>query len=985
MTDFDSIPNPHYMYNVAPDVHNPLIHSGYYAPPRDDLGLILSQDPEALSDETALSRYTEPEHIQSADGESIDSENVSSSESLAYNDVLTGAVPEHANFNIVTYQPYATYKVPKEAVSQFYINYCLVASDKKSEVGERTKDHHPFILSFHKLGVERRMMLHVVQYVQKVLLDNLNADYSILYCIVLADDFDADRIRLHFPNCVVSKDTARLLTEQIIARFMKSTTIPTNPNIAWNKNIFCESTADNMELYKSSMSSSHKMVYQCTVNEKAQMDTLEIFNLSTSSFAKAFDSSKLSSYPSTIWLPIILSRMFNKKHIHQRGVTIRDMSVVKSDEPSKIDQMILTFLDMLDVSRYQDPRKWLTLAKCIRDIYGTNKKKAIQTLKGLRTRKGGKAIDAIVARRLPDVNNSRRDHTLNSDYVINSVVYESSEYGRMSVKTLAWLAAEDSPEAYKQWHRKYVTDQIENSISISLADVAEVIYKTYWLEVMWDSEAKRWYIFRTQSYDETKVDSHKSYRWNEYASDDSFKEMLLKDFVFRMDELSNICREQLNAPNLTQLNKTGINGYINVISGITNQIKGRGLSTIVGSCKTAFNNPGLGKWMDENPNTVGMMGKDTIEFITEGGRLIDFHVRKAKPEDYIMKSLGVGYEKDMDHDSLPVRKAQDLMNKVYPDADVRETINVIFASRLRGKNNEKLVVAMVGESGNNGKSTVEDTVSTAYGDYSVAVPKEIITGTAKSGEGASPVLAQAVGARIIWMNELSDKDKIDGAEMKKISSNSDKVFARKLYENGSQKVVMFTPFLVSNVIPAVQYAGAPERKRMYFFPHDTDFTDDADVYNMTEEEQYRERRFVKNPFIADDKYSIAVGLLWLWINVYLPIYIKSGIKMPEIITLRTQKYWKENDIFALFFNDCMEHTLYPEQRGKRVKQQFAPTDYVHVQQAYERFLAWYEKNYPGKAFTRPDIDKFKTYLGYVLEQPVVTTHFFNVRMRNDFF
>jgi hypothetical protein len=962
--------------------------SGYIIPPpkTDNLGLILSQDPSGEISEIIESSYTDYEQIQSADGMSNGSEHVSSSESLAYRDILSGAVPESSNFNIVTYHPHNTYKVSKEEIRNFYINYCLNASDKKIDIGERIKDYHPLILNFQKFDTNQRHLLHMVRYIQKIILDNLNGSNDILHCVVLQDIHDKERIRIHFPNCVINRNTAHKLLEQIIGRLARSTTISPNPNLPWNKNITCDSVGESIELYKSCRTSATNMTYYCIVNDRGLVDGIDIFNIHTSPFSAGMDTSIIRSHGPITWLPIILSRVFNTKHIHPRGVTIHDIDIIKSDEPSKLDFHVTSFIDMLKSDRYETPAKWLTLARCIRDIYHNDKFKAISTLKALRKRKGGKAIDAIIDRRQKMGARTYRTHNMDSDTVINSIVYESSETGRMSIKTLAWLAKEDSPDQYRNWHDQYIREQIGNATNMAVADIAETIRRTYWLEIIWDSEAKKWLIFRTAGYDEMGVSTYRPYKWNIYSSDDSFKQLLLKDFVPKMEDLANKCREQLNSPHLTQINKNVVASYTSLIYSMINQIKGKGLAGIVGSCKTAFNGAGISRWMDENPNTVGMVGDTTMEFIIDAGRLVDFCVRKSKPEDYITKSLGVEYHPELNADSPQVMKSRDLMNKVYPDPEIRETINTIFASRLKGKNQEKLVVAMVGEKGNNGKSTVEEVVSTAFGDYSVSVPKEIITTSAKSGEGASPVLAQAVGARLVWLNELSDNDKIDGAQMKKISSNTDKVFVRFLYDNGSQKVVMFTPFLVSNVIPSIMYAGSPERKRLYCVPHDTEFTDDEYVYDLTEEEQHQQGVFIKDPFISDDKYSIAVGALSDWINHYLPNYIAKGIAMPEKIRSRTDRYWKDNDIFALFFNDCMEHSVFHERvKGKRIQQQFTQSDCVPVSVAFERFIIWHNTYYPGKANTRPDIDKFKTYLGYVLEQPIVTTHFFGVRMRSDFF
>jgi hypothetical protein len=68
-----------------------------------------------------------------------------------------------------------------------------------------------------------------------------------------------------------------------------------------------------------------------------------------------------------------------------------------------------------------------------------------------------------------------------------------------TVKTLAWYAKEDSPDEYKKWHREWCMVAMNKASSCLDVDVAEAVYRLYWLSyarVSTGAQEKSWRCFK---------------------------------------------------------------------------------------------------------------------------------------------------------------------------------------------------------------------------------------------------------------------------------------------------------------------------------------------------------------------------------------------------------------------------------------------------------------------------------------------------------
>lgn len=464
----------------------------------------------------------------------------------------------------------------------------------------------------------------------------------------------------------------------------------------------------------------------------------------------------------------------------------------------------------------------------------------------------------------------------------------------ISWKTLAWFARKDNPGAYRRWHKNYRSAFNKDALNISTNSVAKALHAAYFLDFVCSSIKQNiWYRFSGNVWvtSEVGVDLSKTIS-EEFAKGFEALKIELASKGSRTDKPADKERYEAEEKKCFKL--------ISKLRDRTFKVQ------VFKEATELFYDETFAKLLDSNRNLMGIkngiieLGKTWAKG-KRGKHLKETAlVREGKPEDFISRASPVSYSSHLHKDHQVVAEARNYFRKVYPDKPVYHFVMKFFASCLRGGNEDKIFAVMSG-GGNNSKSKVKEILQLIWDANMVDVPTSLLTGKKGQSGTASPELAQAKNARIMSMQEPNDDEAISNGTLKELTGG-DSFYARLLHENGGSVKAQFKLILFCNNVPVIPYSDDASVDRIKIIPHVSTWVDDPPE---SEEEQFRQRRFKKDPKFGSKLPHIAPGLLWILINYYSK-YLKEGLTPPKEVINNTEDYWKENDLYFNFSQDKIE-------------------------------------------------------------------------------
>ena len=210
--------------------------------------------------------------------------------------------------------------------------------------------------------------------------------------------------------------------------------------------------------------------------------------------------------------------------------------------------------------------------------------------------------------------------------------------------------------------------------------------------------------------------------------------------------------------------------------------------------------------------------------------------RNFKPDDYVTTTTGYDWFEPKDEDVVLVK---DLFSKIQLDIDYRNCLLDILCTGLYGLVNQCFIFYL--GNGANGKSTVDDTMLAAMGNFGAVINAGILCKPLKVG-GANSDFANMNLKRYLLGREPPENEKYCKSIIKEVTGSS-KINARALYSPNDQTEINATFGCESNHKPLfdgnITYA---EVRRILLINFTTRFTmNDADVNNI-------------NVFKANDEY-----------------------------------------------------------------------------------------------------------------------------------
>lgn len=849
------------------------------------------------------------------------------------------------------YGPSKNWSLNDDSYTNFWEKYCEISetpenNKKKLCLAEIPRKHMPVIsdltLKFHPLDKEpydEDFILAIVFCYQQVIKETLNIseDGPELICCVLKgptfveDNLIVCKIRLQFPYCKTVCQIQNRLIRPLVLQMFRTTKVisrlETQPVNEWEDIVDPLSVEKPVVMYGSSQSqNSPKLALEYIFPQvlKSDIDGCEtrVLELSETFFPQNHEQASsgiidlnmfgqdLKDIDHDFWLPYFLSIYYLKEItlpkngnnlLKGNGVKRRENNCddTDCDDPEYLSS---TFLGMLSNKRFEEEHFWLDVGKSLYNTFDGEERGLEKWIDFTRSSKIFKKEDC-----------ESKYYTFNSSF--------------LSIKTLAFYAKQDNYEEYYKWHQSWYLPFLEKATSCCHSDVAEAIYRVYWLEYACSNVSKSiLYHF----------DKH---LWKRLDSGIDLKNMISGDFITILEKFRlNIAVDMQNSKDKNFRDSAEI--MVQKIGKLKSKLKNRTFKNAIysESCDK-FYIEDFDKRMDSSPDLMGCLN-GVIEVLHKKAVF-----RKGKPEDFASKTTLIHYPTHL-HKRHPLfLKLISYFRKVYPDKELLNYVGKLFAAALKGRNVDKIFPIHSGK-GNNSKSMIKKLLECAFGDFAITMPTSIFTSN-KSGGGPEPAIARSKYAHFAFAQEPDAETPLKSGIIKEFTGG-DRFFVRFLNDNGGEISPMFTLNLFCNMIPIIPQCDQAIKNRVRCIPYLSTWQKDAP---KNPDEQFKQRKFLLDPHFEDELSEMAPALLWWLVEEKYAEFRREGAYEPDIVKKYTAAYWEENDIYGQFVKENVEKVYIDDSKSEIDYEKF-----VTLQDFYNRFKEWFRDNYQLKL---PDRQVFR--------------------------
>lgn len=252
---------------------------------------------------------------------------------------------------------------------------------------------------------------------------------------------------------------------------------------------------------------------------------------------------------------------------------------------------------------------------------------------------------------------------------------------------------------------------------------------------------------------------------------------------------------------------------------------------------------------------------------------------------------------------------------------------------LTGSTAEQCLFICWGEQGNNGKSTILETLQALLGPYSQMSDMKVITSPDMDNRVSSS-LAKLPGVRLVSMNEADENQKLSEALVKQITGG-DTLQACKKFKEPFEFSPVFKLWIRTNEKPVIRGMSDAIWRRIKLIP----------FIKPIPAENRKSRDYVDDMLTAEKEGILA------WCIQGAKEWIDGGLKDPEEVTAATAGYRTEMDIIQTFYDECMLEK---------------PNSVVPRSELYQVFSRWCRDN--GVRYIMSS-DAFGKRMGKKLQQP----------------
>jgi putative DNA primase/helicase len=290
----------------------------------------------------------------------------------------------------------------------------------------------------------------------------------------------------------------------------------------------------------------------------------------------------------------------------------------------------------------------------------------------------------------------------------------------------------------------------------------------------------------------------------------------------------------------------------------------------------------------EFPISAERFDKNIYLFNCENGT-IDLKtglLREHDPMDYITKKAPVKYDENV---AFP-RWGSFLNEITEGDSERAEYIQRVFGYCMTGDTSEDCFFIFYGARTRNGKTTLTDTVTGVFGDYSTASGYEIISTLRKhDGQKATGEIARLKGRRMTLISEPEKSLHLNAALLKTLTGGNT-ITAREMYEKQFDFKPQVKLIIDTNHKPGISDMTLFKSGRVRLIP-----------FNRYFEEHERDTT-LKKRFATEEAKSAILN----WLLAGLASYKKDRLNPPQSVIAATELYSEESDRIGMFIKEHME-------------------------------------------------------------------------------
>jgi putative DNA primase/helicase len=293
--------------------------------------------------------------------------------------------------------------------------------------------------------------------------------------------------------------------------------------------------------------------------------------------------------------------------------------------------------------------------------------------------------------------------------------------------------------------------------------------------------------------------------------------------------------------------------------------------------------------------------------------------RQADKNDLLSKCSPVIFD--------PVAKCErfkDFLTEILPSENIRKFLQLSLGYSLSGHAWEKFVWFLIGELGDNGKTTFIEAVRHVFGEEDYAANMNFNSLLQREGQGPSGDIARLRGSRFVSACESDQGQRISAALLKRLTGGGDKITASFKYKDEFEFTPTHKLWLATNHPPQLA-------------------ADDDALWRRVARVPFNVRVPVErqDPRLLDKLKAEGAGIL-NWMLEGWKLYRVEGLKLPDEIRETTAKYRDELDVVKDFINERTE---------------IDPGASVPSSALYTDFKRWFEQT-RGKRAQPPNQNNF---------------------------
>jgi putative DNA primase/helicase len=252
-------------------------------------------------------------------------------------------------------------------------------------------------------------------------------------------------------------------------------------------------------------------------------------------------------------------------------------------------------------------------------------------------------------------------------------------------------------------------------------------------------------------------------------------------------------------------------------------------------------------------------------------------LREHRREDLITKLAPVEYDPQTE---APTWEA--FLERVLPSEELREFVQRAVGYSATGNTSEQCMFIHHGP-GANGKSTFQETVSAALGDYAMRTPTETLL--VKRAGGVPNDVARLKGARFVTASETEEGRRLAESLVKDLTGQ-DTISARFMWAEWFDFKPTHALHLSTNHKPEIRGTDSAIWRRIRLIPW---------AVTIPPAEQDRE---------LPEKLRAELPGVLAWIVRGCLEWQREGLRAPEEVRQATRAYRAEMDVLAAFLADC---------------------------------------------------------------------------------